>query len=52
MLFGGSQLKGGRHLRYRGTPLANLYMTLLANLGVAVERIGDSTGQLAFLSDV
>ena len=52
VLFGGSQIKGGRHLRYRGAPLTNLYMTLLANLGVAVERIGDSTGQLAFLSDV
>lgn len=51
VVFGGSQLKGGRHLRYSGTPLTNLYMTMLVNLGVPVEHIGDSTGQLSMLSD-
>ena len=44
------QLKGGRHLRYPdGTPLTNLYLTVLNKLGVPVERVGDSTGQVAHL---
>jgi hypothetical protein len=42
-------LGGGRHVRYTGAPLTNLYMTLLVNLGVPVERIGDSTGKLLIL---
>jgi len=43
-------LGGGRHLRATGAPLTNLYMTVLDKLGVPVERIGDSTGQLNGLS--
>jgi hypothetical protein len=43
----GGQLKGGRHLRYlEGTPHANLFCTLLDELGARVERFGDSTGML------
>jgi hypothetical protein len=50
LLFGGG-LKGGRHLRFNETPLANLHMTLLDRLGVhTVERMGDSTGRLEHLS--
>jgi hypothetical protein len=50
---GGGQIKGGRHLRYPdATPLTNLYLTVLTKLGMPVERIGDSTGQLEQLSDV
>ena len=50
---GAGQIRGGRHLRYpRDTPLTNLYMTVLNQLGVPVESIGDSTGQVAHLSDV
>ena len=42
-----SQIKGGRHLRYPpGTPMANLYLTLLDKLGVHVDKLGDSTGRL------
>jgi len=44
-----AELGGGRHLRRKGVPLTNLYMTLLANLGVPVETIGDSTGTLSML---
>ena len=48
---GAGQLKGGRHLRYpKGTPLTNLWMTLLHKLDAPVERIGDSTGLLSELS--
>ena len=43
---GAGTLKGGRHLRYKDTPLANLHLTLLDNLGVKADRIGDSTGKL------
>ena len=50
---GAGQLQGGRHLRYAdGTPLANLYMTVVNKLGVPVERVGDSTGELKHLSDI
>ena len=50
---GAGQLRGGRHIRYPDeTPLTNLYMTLLGKLGVPVERVGDSTGELQQLSDV
>ena len=50
---GAGTLKGGRHIRYpEGTPLANLYQTLLHKLGVPVERIGDSTGTFKELSAV
>ena len=43
------ELGGGQHLRRKGVPLTNLYMTLLGSLGVPVERIGDSTGTLSTL---
>jgi len=32
------------------TPITNLYVTMLANMGVAVEQMGDSTGALSGLS--
>jgi hypothetical protein len=44
---GSGTIKGGRHLVYpEHTPLTNLQITLLANLGVPVEKLGDATGQL------
>jgi hypothetical protein len=47
------QIKGGRHLRSRpGTPVANLYLTLLDRLGARVEKIGDSTGQIEHFAEV
>ena len=50
---GAGRLQGGRHLRYAaGTPLTNLYLTVLNKLGVPVERVGDSNGQLEHLSGV
>jgi hypothetical protein len=48
---GSGQIKGGRHVRYpKGTPVANLHLTLLDKLGVSVDAFGDSTGQLSELS--
>lgn len=49
----GAGIKGGRHLQYpKGTPLANLQLTLLDKVGVHVDRFGDSTGELNLLSDI
>jgi hypothetical protein len=47
------QIKGNRHLRYpKGTPLANLSLTLIDKFGVPMERFGDSTGELDLLAGV
>jgi hypothetical protein len=43
---GAGTLQGGRHIRFRNTPLANLHLTLLDQFGVHIDRIGDSTGRL------
>ena len=41
----------GRYVRYpQGTPLANLYVTILEKMGFPVEEFGDSTGRLRNLS--
>ena len=53
MLVGGAngRIKGGRHLRFAdGTPMTNLHLALLDLLGVPVEKLGDSTGELNLLS--
>lgn len=43
----GGHWKPGRHVRYdRGTPLCNLYVSMLNTLGVKTDRFGDSTGAL------
>ena len=42
-----SGLKGGRHIRYeKGTPLANLHVTLLDRVGVRLDSFGDSSGKV------
>ena len=42
---------GGRYVRYpRGTPIANLYITILDKMGFPLEKFGDSTGMLKNLS--
>ncbi len=43
---GAGNLKGGRHIRFKSTPLANLHLTLMDQLGVHLDRIGDSTGRI------
>jgi uncharacterized protein DUF1552 len=48
---GSGQIKGGTHIRYsKGTPLMNLYMTLLHKLGIPLEKFGDSTGEITLPS--
>ena len=47
---GGGSLTPGRHLSCKpGTPLCNLYASLLDRMDVPVDRFGDSTGRLAEL---
>jgi hypothetical protein len=42
------QVKGGRHINFpERTPLANVHLTILQRTGVAIEKIGDSTGAIA-----
>jgi hypothetical protein len=49
---GAGQLKGGRHIQYpKGTPMANLLVSLVNKMGVPIEQIGDSTGPLPDFSD-
>jgi hypothetical protein len=44
-------LKQGHHIKYpAATPLANMYMTLMEQLGMPLERLGDSTGKLPGLT--
>ena len=48
---GGGTLKGGRHIAHKtGTPLANLHLTLLNKMGVPIDKLGDSNGQMSDLT--
>jgi hypothetical protein len=45
---GGGAFQTGRHIRYpKETPLTNLYVSLLGQVGVKVDSFGDSTGPLS-----
>ena len=44
-------IRGGRYVRHEeGTPIANLYVSLLDRLGVHVDTFGDSTGRIETLT--
>ena len=48
---GAGKIKGARHIRYPvGTPMTNLFLTVLDTAGVAIDKMGDSTGKLELLS--
>ena len=43
---GGGTITGGRHIQApKGTPLNNLFCSMLDRVGTPVERFGDSTGR-------
>lgn len=47
----GGKIKGGRHLRSPlGTPMANLYVSMLNIMGIPVDKFGDGDGALELLS--
>ena len=43
---GAGLLKGGRHIRMRDVPLANLHLTLLDHFGIVMDKFGDSNGRV------
>ena len=50
---GSGTIRGGRHVRYpEGTPMTNLFLTMLDRVGADRAQIGDSTGQIDHLSDL
>src|SRR4030095_11707269 len=50
---GDGSLKPGRHIVYpSGTPITNLYLTLLDRVGVHPGKIGDSTGKIEQLTEL
>jgi Protein of unknown function (DUF1552) len=50
---GAGTLKTGRHVIYpKETPMTNLHIALLDRMGVEVEKLGDSNGELQYLSDL
>ncbi len=50
---GAGRVHGGRHVRYKkGTPMTNLFLSMLDIAGVQPEKIGDSTGKIEHLSDL
>jgi hypothetical protein len=47
---GGGTLTTGRYVRYRSTPMTNLFLSLADRMGLdGLERFGDSTGRLTDL---
>lgn len=43
----GGRIKTGRHIRYKnGTPLCNLYLWMMHQMGAKADAFGDSTGTL------
>lgn len=50
---GGGTLRPGRFVRHpKETPMANLFVSMLDRMGVPVETLGDSNGQLRDLTDL
>lgn len=48
---GGGTIRPGRFVRYANeTPMANLFIAMLDRMGVRVDKLGDSTGELGYLS--
>jgi Protein of unknown function (DUF1552) len=49
----GAAFRMGSHVVYpKGTPMTNLYLTLLDRIGVREDKLGDSTGQIEHLTNV
>ncbi len=54
LLAGGSRVfRTGRHVRFsEATPVANLYLSMLDNMGVSTDKLGDSQGRLNYLAEI
>jgi hypothetical protein len=44
---GGNTIKTGRHMDATGTPINNLWLSMLDHAGASDNKLGDSTGRLA-----
>jgi hypothetical protein len=44
---GGNTVASGRHVRFDGTPVNNLWLSMLDRVGAPLDRLGDSTGRVA-----
>ena len=43
----GGAIKSGRHIKSQnGTPIANLWLSMINAMGVNIDQLGDSTGKL------
>jgi hypothetical protein len=49
IIVGGGGLKGNRHVDAKSIPMTNLMLTLMDQMGVNEEKLGDSTGRMAGL---
>ena len=50
---GGGVFKHGRHIVYKnGTPMTNLFLVLLDQMGIQMDTLGDSNGRLDYLTDL
>jgi hypothetical protein len=48
---GGGTLNPGRYIQYpEGTPVSNLWLSLMDRMGTQMERHGDSTGRVTSLT--
>ena len=43
---GNGFLRGGRHIRFKDVPLANLHLTVMDQFGIVMEKFGDSNGRV------
>jgi hypothetical protein len=47
------KIKTGQHVAFKqGTPLSDLHLTMLDLVGVPTDKLGNSDGQLNFLTGV
>jgi Protein of unknown function (DUF1552) len=44
---GGGTVNPGRHQSFEGSPVTNLWLSMLDRVGAPLDRLGDSTGRLA-----
>ena len=49
LIVGGGGIKGNRHFNAKDVPMTNLMLSMMDELNVKVEKLGDSTGRLSGL---
>lgn len=49
---GDGSIRPGRHIKYDGQPMTNLFLTMLDRMGVPAEKLGDSNGKVEHLTEL